>query len=110
MCYECDYPHSDTVWPQSAEYLLKSVEHLPRRAIDKVTHQNALKLFSFDPFGVMGGRDRCTAGALRGLASHVDTAAQSFGGPAPLPLGEQARRVTSGDITKMFADVALEPV
>ena len=108
VCYECDYPHSDTVWPDSADYLLRSVQHLSRSAIDKVTHLNALKLFHFDAFGKMGGRDRCTAGALRAQATHVDTSPQSYGGPAPLPPGEEPRRVTSGDITRMFADVAME--
>jgi len=36
----------------------------------------------------------------------VNTAPQSFGGPAPLEPGQGQRPVTSGDITKMFTDVA----
>jgi hypothetical protein len=54
----------------------------------------------------MGGRENCTAVALRNLATHVDTAPKSYGGPKPLPPGEVRRPVTSGDIIKMFAEVA----
>lgn len=107
VSYECDYPHSDSVWPDSADYLLETVAGLTDRQIDKVTHENALKLYHFDAFGMMGGRDNCTAGALRQRATHVDTRPVSFGGPAPLAFGETRRPVTSGDITRMFEAVAL---
>ena len=60
------------------------------------------------PFGMMGGRENCTVRALRAQAEHVSTAPVSFGGPAPLAPGEVARRVTSGDIQKMFRQVAAE--
>lgn len=108
VSYECDYPHSDTIWPESPERLLDTIKHLPASTVEKITHGNALRLFGFDAFGKMGGREKCTAGALRELASHVDTAPKSYGGPAPLAEGEVARRVTSGDITRMFMDVAKE--
>ncbi|AYJ85120.1 amidohydrolase (plasmid) [Sphingomonas paeninsulae] len=105
VAYECDYPHSDTVWPDSASMLLESVKHLSREQIDKVTHGNALRIYNFDAFGMMGGRENCTAAALRKLAGHVSTEAVSYGGPAPLAPGETRRVVTSGDITKMFDHV-----
>lgn len=105
VCYECDYPHSDTVWPESADYLLESVKHLPDRAIAKITHENALALFKFDAYGPMGGQEKCTAGALRARATGVNTSLKSYGGPAPLAAGIEPRRVTSGDITRMFAKV-----
>ncbi|WP_174278423.1 amidohydrolase family protein [Sphingomonas bacterium] len=105
VSYECDYPHSDSVWPDSADLLLKSVSVLSDPVIDKVTHLNALGLYQFDAFGMMGGRENCTAGALRNLAMHIDTAPVSFGGPAPLAPGEERRPVTSGDILKMFSEV-----
>ena len=108
VSYECDYPHSDTIWPESPERLLDTVKHLSASTIEKVTHANALRLFNFDAFGKMGGREKCTVDALRKLAAHVDTAPKSYGGPAPLAEGEVARRVTSGDITRMFMDVAKE--
>ncbi|WP_445262799.1 amidohydrolase family protein [Pseudomonas sp. JAI120] len=108
VAYECDYPHSDTVWPESADRFFETVHHLPRSVVDKITHGNALRLFNFDAFGMMGGRDNCTAGALRAKAKDVDTRPVSYGGPAPLAEGEVRRRVTSGDIVKMFDAVAKE--
>jgi predicted TIM-barrel fold metal-dependent hydrolase len=108
VAYECDYPHSDTVWPESAERLHDTLSHLSDAAIDKISHQNALRFTQFDAFGKMGGKENCTVGALRKLATHVDTAPKSYGGPAPLPPGTKPRRVTSGDITRMFAEVALQ--
>ena len=107
IAYECDYPHSDSVWPDSAELLLAQFDGLTRAQIDKVTHQNALRIYNFDAFGMMGGREKCTAAALRAQAAHVSTAPVSYGGPAPLAPGEVQRPVTSGDIAKMFAAVSL---
>lgn len=106
VAYECDYPHSDTVWPESPERFLETVGHLTKAQIDKISHQNALRLFQFDAFGPMGGRDQCTVGALRQRAGHVSTEPVSYGGPAPLQPGEVQRPVTSGDIMAMFAQVA----
>ncbi|HEX7819682.1 MAG TPA: amidohydrolase family protein [Sphingobium sp.] len=108
VAYECDYPHSDTLWPHVPEHLWESVKHLSDPVINKVTHENALKRLNFDVFGPMGGRENCTVAALRKQAEHVNTAPVSFGGPAPLAEGEVHRRVTSGDITRMFMDVAKE--
>lgn len=105
VCYECDYPHSDSVWPDSALRLLESVKHLPTDTIERITHLNALRFYKFEAFEKMGGREHCTASALRGLAKHVDTAPKSYGGPAPLRPGEVPRQVTSEDILRMFADV-----
>jgi hypothetical protein len=106
IAYECDYPHSDCLWPEAPEIFHKSVAHLSDRVINKVSHENALKWFNFDPFSKLGGKANCTVGALRKLAKHVDTREQSFGGPAPLQPGEKPRVVTSGDIMRMFMDVA----
>lgn len=106
VAYECDYPHSDTVWPESADRLLATLNGISDTAVAKITHGNALRLFNFDAFGKMGGRDNCTVGALRKAAEHVDTTPKSYGGPAPLEQGAVRRPVTSGDITRMFMDVA----
>ncbi len=105
IAYECDYPHSDCLWPEAPELLHASLKHLSDRVIDKISHLNSLSRFNFDAFAMMGGRENCTVGALRKLASHVDTRPKSFGGPAPLPPGEKPRLVTSGDIAKMFMGV-----
>jgi predicted TIM-barrel fold metal-dependent hydrolase len=101
VAYECDYPHSDTLWPRSPERLFDTVKHLSDRTIDKITHANALAWYSFDAIGKMGGRENCTVAALRAKAKDVDITPKSYGGPAPLAEGETPRTVTSGDLYKM---------
>jgi len=101
VAYECDYPHSDTLWPHSPERLYDTVKHLSDATINKITHKNALSLFHFDAIGKMGGIENCTVGALRAKAKNVNVEPMSFGGPAPLAAGEEPRTVTSGDLARM---------
>jgi predicted TIM-barrel fold metal-dependent hydrolase len=103
IAYECDYPHSDTLWPKAPEHLWESVKHLTAAQIDKVTHGNAMRDFRFDPFQ-HHTREELTVGALRARAKEqgVDVSFHSQGGAAPLADGETPRAVTSGDITRMF--------
>ena len=77
VCIESDYPHSDSTWPHTPERLLASFDGLDRATVDAITHGNAMRWFGFDPF-VARERERCTVGALRAEATHVDV------GPAPL--------------------------
>jgi len=104
VAYECDYPHSDTLWPEVPEYLWKTITHLTDKQIDKVTHLNAMRWFNFDMFSRIP-REKLTVGALRAQAAAdgVDTTPQSLGGEKPLAEGEKVRRITSGDLMKMFA-------
>ena len=106
VAYECDYPHSDTVWPESANMLFDSLKHLSENTINKITHENAMRLFSFDAYGLMGGRENCTVGALRKHADHVDTEPKSLGGARPVEPDRKDQRVTSGDIIRMFTSVS----
>jgi hypothetical protein len=106
ISYECDYPHSDCLWPEAPERFHDTVKHLTDAQIDKIGYQNALRFFSYDAIGMLGGRENCTVGALRAKAKDVDITPRSFGGPAPLAEGEAARPVTSGDILRMFGAVA----
>jgi predicted TIM-barrel fold metal-dependent hydrolase len=78
ITWECDYPHSDTTWPTSPEYLMKSLDGVPDDEIDKITYQNACRHFRFDPFAVRP-RDECTVGALRAGATDVDITPKSVG-------------------------------
>jgi len=102
ICYECDYPHSDTLWPDAPERLLENFVGVSDEEIDLMTHLNAMRAFSYDPFSILG-RENCTVGALRAQAAHVDTRPRSFGGPSPLAPGESPRVVTSRDVIKLFA-------
>lgn len=103
IAYECDYPHSDTLWPEVPEHLWPTIKHLTDTQIDKITHANAIKWFRFDSFWENHKREDMTVGALREQAkqSGVDTSPKSSGGERPLNEGED-RPVTSGDIMKMF--------
>jgi hypothetical protein len=102
IAYECDYPHSDTLWPEVPERLWPTINHLTDAQIDKITHGNAMRWFRFDPFEHHDKAD-LTVGALRAKAkaAGVDTTPKSSLGERPLEEGE-VRPVTSGDIMAMF--------
>lgn len=78
MMWECDYPHSDSTWPQAPEQLWKSLDGVPEDEINKITHLNAMKCYDFDPFSIRS-RDECTVGALRAEAADVDIKVKSMG-------------------------------
>jgi hypothetical protein len=82
ICWEADYPHSDSTWPLSPETLMASLDGVPDDEIDLITHRNAMRHFRFDPFAVRS-RDQCTVGALRAQAraAGVDVTPRSAGAP-----------------------------
>lgn len=108
IAYECDYPHSDSLWPEVPEHLWRSIKHLEPRQIDKISHLNAMRFFKFDPFK-NHKREDLTVGALRAKAkaAGVDTAPKSSGGAKPVEDGT-ARPITSGDLMRMFKHHAKE--
>ena len=68
ITWECDYPHSDSTWPQSPEDMeVVPGGRLPDDEIDKITWENACRLYKFDPFEHRT-REECTVGALRAQA------------------------------------------
>jgi predicted TIM-barrel fold metal-dependent hydrolase len=71
VCWEGDYPHSDSTWPISPETLWPSIDGLGTVVIDQITHRNAMRHFRFDPFASRT-RAECTVGALRAGAGDVD--------------------------------------
>ena len=80
VMWECDYPHSDSTWPFSPEQVWEHVEGvagLTDERIDQITHRNAMKHFSYDPFATLGGREACTVGALRAGAKGHDVSIRS---------------------------------
>jgi len=102
ITWEADYPHSDATWPHSPEHLWQSIRTLPSVDIDKITHLNAMREFSYDPFALLG-RENCTVGALRKAAEHVDTRPLSRGGLNPSAGSDKP--VTSADIKKILSHV-----
>jgi hypothetical protein len=77
VTWECDYPHSDSNWPESPEVLAQSMVGVSDSDVDKITHLNAMKHYDYDPFSVLGGRENCTVGALRKAVAGHDTAIRS---------------------------------
>jgi predicted TIM-barrel fold metal-dependent hydrolase len=79
ITWECDYPHSDSTWPQSPEFVSKQMHGVPDDEIDKMTHTNAMRIFDYDPFTALGGRDNCTVAALRQQAEGWDVSIKAQG-------------------------------
>jgi predicted TIM-barrel fold metal-dependent hydrolase len=78
MMWEMDYPHSDSTWPHGPELLWKSLDGVPEEEINKITHLNAMKAFSFDPFKHRS-REQSTVAALRAEVPDVDVEVKSMG-------------------------------
>jgi hypothetical protein len=102
ITWECDYPHSDTTWPHAPEVLARSFAGVPDDEINKITHENALRFFRFDPFRHRP-KAKCTVGALRAESPDVDLSEKSQGGKPPMT-GEQ-RPVTTQDVLAQLATV-----
>ena len=81
LCWECDYPHSDSSWPNSPEHFMKQVQaaNCTDAEMNKVSHENAMRLFNYNPFDGFGGRDKCTVGALREQAGDWDVSVVARG-------------------------------
>jgi predicted TIM-barrel fold metal-dependent hydrolase len=93
ICWEADYPHSDSTWPTSPEFFMKSMDGVPDADLDKISHLNAMRHFQFDPFSVRP-REECTVGARRRKAADegVDTS----------PLSVESRRTGPRDTSATF--------
>ncbi|MFV2173780.1 amidohydrolase family protein [Actinomadura sp. LOL_016] len=78
IAWECDYPHTDTTWPESPESAWKEFEDAgcTDAEIHKMTWENACRFFDWDPFAHTP-REQATVGALRALAADVDTTRMS---------------------------------
>lgn len=94
MTWENDFPHSETNWPKSPEFLWEIIHDIPDDHIDKITHRNAMNLYQFDPFKIRP-REKCTVGALRDEAKNVDTRPLDVGG---IPPKRGAGKITLRDV------------
>jgi predicted TIM-barrel fold metal-dependent hydrolase len=82
IAWECDFPHSDSTWPNSPEGLWESLQTagVPDDEIHMITWQNAARFYEFDPFQSVA-KEQATVGALRALATNVDTTPRRYGPP-----------------------------
>ncbi|MCU1343951.1 MAG: hypothetical protein JWL70_217 [Acidimicrobiia bacterium] len=97
MMWEMDYPHSDSTWPNAPELLWENIGTLPDDEINKITHENAIRAFSFDPFAHRS-RENATVKALRAEATDVDTSIKS--------MGRRKSEAGGGALSAMLASVA----
>ena len=100
ICWEQDYPHSDSSWPTAPEELNAQAQkyNVPDADLNKITYENAMRWYRFDPFAHRA-KDQCTVGALRAEAKGHDVSLKSMNkrnqAPAEISLGELAARATA---------------
>ncbi|MFD0690700.1 amidohydrolase family protein [Actinomadura fibrosa] len=99
IAWECDYPHSDSSWPNAPEELAEVTEGVPDDDVNKITHENAMRWYSFDPFAHRSRAD-ATVGALRSEAAGHDVSIRSydkgrFDKRVGIEMGELARNATA---------------
>ena len=98
VCWESDYPHSDGTWPYAPEELMKTLEGLDDATINKISHENAIAHYQFDPFAHRP-KEQCTAAALRAESPDVDVVTR-VGREANDHDREQWRLITTGALRK----------
>jgi len=80
IAWEADYPHSDSMWPSAPEELGAVFDkyNVPQEHVDKITHENAMRWYSFDPFAHVP-KAQATVGALRARAAGHDVSVMARG-------------------------------
>jgi predicted TIM-barrel fold metal-dependent hydrolase len=78
IAWECDYPHSDSVWPGAPEFLMGELNGAgcSDEEIDKITWGNAERFFNWDTFKHIP-REEATVAALRAKSPDVDETVRS---------------------------------
>ena len=78
IAWECDYPHSDSIWPDAPEFLINEFNGagLTDAEMNKITWENTARFFDLDPFSIIK-KEQSSVGALRALATDVDTTVRS---------------------------------
>jgi predicted TIM-barrel fold metal-dependent hydrolase len=99
IAWECDYPHSDSSWPTAPEELAAVADGVPDGDLNKITYENAMRWYSFDPFAHRP-KEKCTVAALRAENPDHDVSIKargtgSSGKPAGVQLGTLAGNATA---------------
>jgi predicted TIM-barrel fold metal-dependent hydrolase len=100
ICWEQDYPHSDSSWPSAPEELHRvATEYAVSEGdLDKITYENAMRWYQFDPFAHRD-KSECTVGALRAQVKGHDVSVRSMDAGrrerSSISLGDLARAATA---------------
>ena len=88
IAWECDYPHTDTTWPESPELLWSEFQAAgaTEEEIHKITWENACHFFDWDPFDHLP-KEQATVGGAAGAWRPT-----SIPPGCPVPSGEAQRR------------------
>jgi predicted TIM-barrel fold metal-dependent hydrolase len=102
ICWEMDYPHSDSSWPDAPEQLIAELDGCTFEEIEKITWQNAAQRFHYTGIERLG-RHNCTVNTLRNNTTTRDTTAPKVdAGRAPKA---GAHPITYGDMKRIKAAV-----
>ena len=79
ICWEADYPHSDSMWPNAPEELdaVLTANNVTDAETNKMTYQNAMRWYHWDPFTHVP-KDQATVGALRKASEGHDVTIQAL--------------------------------
>ena len=100
VCWEQDYPHSDSSWPTAPEELHDQAGRygVSDAQLNKITQENAMRWYHFDPFAHRP-RPQCTVGALRAEVAGHDVSERSYDTGrrerSKLSLGDLAKAATA---------------
>jgi predicted TIM-barrel fold metal-dependent hydrolase len=78
IAWECDYPHSDSLFPDAAEFVLAEMEQasVADEDVHRITWRNTCRFFDWDPFAHIP-QEQANVGSLRALSQDVDTTIRS---------------------------------
>jgi predicted TIM-barrel fold metal-dependent hydrolase len=101
ICWEMDYPHSDSSWPDAPEQLAEQLDGCTPDEVEAITWGNAARAFGYDGVDRLG-RQNCTVAALRektiGLdlsVPRVDAGRAPKAGTHAITYGEMKERMAS---------------
>jgi predicted TIM-barrel fold metal-dependent hydrolase len=104
ICWEMDYPHSDSSWPEPGEDLLRQCDAVPGGVPDgeiaSMAWKNALRWYHWDPFAHRSAHT-CTVAALRAESPDQDVTVRSYDtgrytrDHAGIAIGELAKSATA---------------
>jgi hypothetical protein len=91
--------HIDEWCGGAPETLMEELVGVPDDEINLITHENAMRLFRYDPF-LHIPKDKATVGSLRAQAVDVDLSLKSHGGLRP---SDGQEIVTAGQVAMQLA-------